>query len=82
MLKYKDLMLRPFRYTMWRNVIVLLCLLCTVLPSCAAGQCDVEYVLDITEEVISPACSPRLSLVVNGTLPGPFYPLMLDNMFT
>jgi len=64
-------MLRPFRYTMWRNVIVLLCLLCTVLPRCAAGQCDVEYVLDITEEVISPACSPRLSLVVNGTLPGP-----------
>jgi len=27
--------------------------------------------LVISEEVISPACSPRKSLVVNGTLPGP-----------
>jgi hypothetical protein len=30
-----------------------------------------HYTLVVTQEVISPACSPRLSLVINGTLPGP-----------
>jgi L-ascorbate oxidase len=30
-----------------------------------------HYTLVVTDEVISPACSPRLSLVINGTLPGP-----------
>lgn len=27
--------------------------------------------LIVQDQVISPACSPRLSLVINGTLPGP-----------
>lgn len=31
----------------------------------------IDHVLVISEQVISPACSPRLSLVINGTLPGP-----------
>ena len=31
----------------------------------------IDYVLVVSEQVISPACSPRLSLVINGTLPGP-----------
>jgi len=30
-----------------------------------------HYTLVVTQEVISPACSPRLSLVINGTIPGP-----------
>jgi hypothetical protein len=30
-----------------------------------------HYTLIISDEIISPACSPRLSLVINGTLPGP-----------
>jgi|SRR5271170_5370873 len=37
------------------------------------GGCEeiVHITLVISEQVISPACSPRKSLVVNGTLPGP-----------
>jgi hypothetical protein len=31
----------------------------------------IHYTLLVTEEIISPACSPRLSLIINGTLPGP-----------
>jgi hypothetical protein len=33
---------------------------------------NVEHItLIVQDQVISPACSPRLSLVINGTLPGP-----------
>jgi hypothetical protein len=37
------------------------------------GGCGeiVHITLVISEQVISPTCSPRKSLVVNGTLPGP-----------
>jgi hypothetical protein len=37
------------------------------------GDCSdvTDVVLVVTEEIISPACSPRSSLVINGTLPGP-----------
>ena len=31
----------------------------------------IHYTLVVTQEYISPACSPRLTLVINGTLPGP-----------
>lgn len=37
------------------------------------GDCDdvTHVTLVVTKEVISPACNPRTSLVINGTLPGP-----------
>jgi len=39
---------------------------------CALVQADTKhYALVVTEQVIYPDCTPRTSLVVNGTFPGP-----------
>jgi Multicopper oxidase len=41
-----------------------------------------HYALVVTEEVIYPDCTPRLSLVVNGTFPGPaLYATAGDHIF-
>ena len=41
-----------------------------------------HYALVVTEEVIYPDCVPRLSLVVNGTFPGPaLYATAGDHIF-
>jgi hypothetical protein len=56
---------------MARRFIAFLCILGAVLQYVSAQSGVIDYVLVVTEEVISPACSPRLSLVINGTLPGP-----------
>ena len=41
-----------------------------------------HYALVVTEEVIYPDCVPRLSLVVNGTFPGPaLYVTAGDHIF-
>jgi hypothetical protein len=57
---------------MARRLLAILCLIVTLLQSFVAAQSDVkEFVLIVSLEVLSPACSPRLSLLVNGTLPGP-----------
>jgi hypothetical protein len=41
-----------------------------------------HYSLVVTEEVIYPACTPRTSLVVNGTFPGPaIYAYAGDHIF-
>jgi len=48
---------------------LLLAILSLAVNVCA--QTDVNITLVVTTQVMSPACSPRLSLVVNGTMPGP-----------
>jgi hypothetical protein len=41
-----------------------------------------HYALVVTEELIYPDCVPRLSLVVNGTFPGPaLYATAGDHIF-
>lgn len=41
-----------------------------------------HYSLVVTEEIIYPDCVPRLSLVVNGTFPGPaLYATAGDHIF-
>ena len=41
-----------------------------------------HYALVVTEEEIYPDCTPRLSLVVNGTFPGPaIYATAGDHIF-
>ena len=41
-----------------------------------------RYALVVTEKLIYPDCTPRLSLVVNGSFPGPtFYATASDHIF-
>lgn len=49
--------------------ILLFLLLSAASTTCLAWQPD--FILRVNETVISPDCTPRLSTVVNGTLPGP-----------
>jgi hypothetical protein len=66
---------RPARFNMKKVFAAFVLLWFAFFQQTSANQCGCGEITHITlvisEEVISPACSPRKSLVVNGTLPGP-----------
>ena len=57
------------RLAMLPTQALLLVLFRTLTATCLAWQPD--FILRVNQSVIAPDCTPRLSTVVNGTLPGP-----------
>jgi hypothetical protein len=64
-----------------RSFFLGLLVLLGVLMGMVKGETK-HYALVVTEETLYPDCTPRLSLVVNGTFPGPaIYATAGDHIF-
>ena len=64
-----------------RSFLLGLLVLLGVLMGMVRGETK-HYALVVTEETLYPDCTPRLSLVVNGTFPGPaIYATAGDHIF-